>query len=230
MLNQDQAVATVVLEHSECAEVFQRHRIDFCCRGHESIAVAAQAKGVDVDALLSELSRAIATRNGASGPDPRELSTPRLIAHIVSTHHEYLRTALPFVRGLADKVGRVHGDHDPQLRELAVAVGELSNALLPHLDEEEELIFPALTAPSPDPDAVSALLATMMGDHHAVAALLERIHAASRAYSLPDWACNSYRTLFSELQRMEADIYTHVHLENHVLAPRFATVSPAKGG
>ena len=57
----------------------------------------------------------------------------------------------------------------------------------------------------------------------AVAQLLERIRAASDDFTLPDWACNSYRTLFSELEQLEGDVFTHVHLENHVLRPRFAT-------
>ena len=41
MVNPSEQVAKVVLEHSECAEVFQRHRIDFCCRGDMSIEQAA---------------------------------------------------------------------------------------------------------------------------------------------------------------------------------------------
>jgi regulator of cell morphogenesis and NO signaling len=55
-----------------------------------------------------------------------------------------------------------------------------------------------------------------------VAALLERVRSASDDFALPSWACNSYRTLFSELEQLERDLHTHVHLENHVLKPRFA--------
>jgi quercetin dioxygenase-like cupin family protein len=55
-----------------------------------------------------------------------------------------------------------------------------------------------------------------------VAALLERIRVASDDLTIPSWACGSYRMLFNELQAAERDTFTHVHLENHVLAPRFA--------
>ena len=57
MLEPQQSVADVVLDHSECAEVFQRHRIDFCCRGHLSLAAAASEKTVAVAALVAELER-----------------------------------------------------------------------------------------------------------------------------------------------------------------------------
>lgn len=222
MLDRQQSVANVVLEHSECAPVFQRHRIDFCCRGELSVESAAGAKGVDVDALMVELASAIAERRGERMGDPRALSTPRLTAHIVSRHHEYLRKALPFTKALAAKVGRVHGDHNPKLRALDAAVTELDAALIPHLDEEEEALFPLLTAASPDPAALHKHFAAMQEEHLAVARILEQIRAASDDFTLPSWACNSYRTLFAELRQLEGDIFTHVHLENHVLKPRFA--------
>lgn len=222
ILNRQQPVASVVLDHSECAQVFQRHRIDFCCQGEQSIEAAANARKVDVDALLAELSRAIADRRGDRQDDPRALSTPRLVAHIVSKHHEYLRKALPFIQTLATKVSRVHGDHNPKLRHLEAAVQEISAALLPHLDDEEQSLFPALTAKELDPAAIASQLASMQDEHLAVARLLERIRAASDEFTLPEWACNSYNTLFSELRQLESDVFTHVHLENHVLRPRFA--------
>ena len=221
-LNRQQPVASVVLDHSECAQVFQRHRIDFCCQGDQSIEAAATAKKVDVDALLAELSRAITERRGDRQDDPRELTTPRLVAYIVSKHHEYLRKALPFVQTLATKVSRVHGDHNPKLRHLEAAVQEISAALLPHLDDEEQSLFPALMSKEPDQTSIARQLASMQDEHLAVAKLLERIRAASDEFTLPEWACNSYNTLFSELQQLESDVFTHVHLENHVLKPRFA--------
>jgi len=221
MLDRHQTIANVVLDHSECAQVFQRHRIDFCCHGDVSLADAAEHRAVDLDALVAELSHAIATRS-ASQPDLRELKTPELLAHIVDTHHVYLRTSLPFVTTLAAKVSRVHGDHNPLLRDLHAAVEELGQALLPHLDHEENTLFPLLRAEQPDSLALTPLLDSMLEEHRAVAALLARIRAATEEFSLPEWACNSYRTLFSELEQLEGDTFTHVHLENHVLRPRFA--------
>ena len=222
MLDRNQSVADTVLDHSECAAIFQEHRIDFCCGGALSIEAAAKAKGVDVDTLVAKLSRAIDERRGERADDPRALTTPRLIEHIVAKHHGYLRKVLPFVQMLAEKVARVHGDHNPKLRELDAAVGELVDALLPHLDEEEQQLFPTLTAKEPDLQRASKQLATMHEDHLAVAKLLERIRAAADDFTLPPWACNSYRTLFSELRKVESDVFAHVHLENNVVRPRFA--------
>lgn len=222
MLDRQQTVADLVLDHSECAEVFKRNRIDFCCRGDMSIEAAALARGLDVDALVGELSRAIEERRGTHPDDARQLSTPDLIELIVSKHHGYLRKTLPFVRALATKVSRVHGDHNPKLRDLATSVDELAETLIPHLDEEERAMFPVLAGPEPPARAKAAeMLASMFDDHVAVAKQLERIRASSDDFTVPEWGCNSYRTLFSELRQLEGDVFVHVHLENHVLKPRF---------
>ena len=63
----------------------------------------------------------------------------------------------------------------------------------------------------------------MMEDHLTVAKILQSIRTASDDFTLPEWACNSYRALFSELKQMESDVFTHVHLENHILLPRFSS-------
>jgi regulator of cell morphogenesis and NO signaling len=227
MLSQTQSVASVVLDHSECAEVFARHRIDFCCHGGQSIEAAAQQRDVQLDTLLSELHQAIATRKGAAPGhpvvDPRTLSTPRLLAYIIGRHHEYLRTALPFVQKLATKVARVHGDHNPRLRELSRAVDTLTQTLLAHLDQEEETLFPLLMGKDRDDRAAERQLQDMQEEHLGVAKILDAIRTESQDFSLPEWACNSYRTLFLELGQVERDIFTHVHLENHVLVPRFSS-------
>ena len=223
MLDSQQIIADVVLDHSECAAVFQRHHIDFCCRGDLSIEAACERAGIETAALLDELSNAIAERARSKG-DPRALSTAALIHHIVAKHHGYLRATLPFVHALATKVSRVHGGHNPRLQELEALVHELSDVLRTHLDEEEDVLFPAMLAEPPASGApIARGLDAMQDEHLAVGSLLRRIRKATEEFALPDWACNSYRTLFSELEQLESDVFKHVHLENHVLMPRFVS-------
>lgn len=222
MIDPRHSVASIVLEHSACAPVFQRLRIDFCCKGELSLEAACAERGHDTKAVVGDLERAISARSGEASADRRALPTPQLIAHITSTHHAYLREALPFVRTLAAKVGRVHGEHNPRLVDLDAAVGELYEELIPHLDAEERVLFPALSESAPDRASVARELSGMREEHLAVGKLLERIRDATENFALPDWACNSYRALFAELEHLEGDVLAHVHLENHVLAPRFA--------
>jgi regulator of cell morphogenesis and NO signaling len=223
MLDPNLTVTRTVLDHSECAPVFQRHRIDYCCKGDRSISAACQERGLDLQGVLSELETAISSRVDGGGTEPATMSTPSLVAHIVSKHHDYLRKTLPFVRGLAEKVARVHGDHNPRLRDLDALVTSLADTLEPHLDHEEQVLFPTLVARGGASPAVAIELATMHADHLLVGETLARMREAAEDYQLPEWACTSYRTLFAELARIEDDTFRHVHLENNVLMPRFVS-------
>jgi len=68
-------------------------------------------------------------------------------------------------------------------------------------------------------------LGQMLEEHLAVGDLLAELRGLTDGFTTPEWGCNTYRVLMSELDALEADILRHVHLENHVLAPRFGVVA-----
>jgi regulator of cell morphogenesis and NO signaling len=222
MLSYDRTatVAQIVTAHAVAARVFQQHGIDYCCHGNVTVPSACAERQLDPEALFAELDALEPSGADATDADPRTLSTAALIARI-DRHHQYLRQALPYVAPIAAKVAKVHGGHDPRLVEVHAAFTALAENLGPHLDEEEAVLFPALMAREPDAAVVQREVERMMVDHLAVGDLLARIRTLSDDFTTPEWGCNTYRVLMAELNALEADILRHVHLENHVLAPRF---------
>lgn len=220
MLDLQLPVATLVLDHSECAAVFARHHIDYCCKGQRPLAQVCAEQGLSTKAIAEELELAIARRNGRESLDPRALSTRDVIGRLIAPHHLYLHRTMPFIQNLANKVARVHGDRNPALVEAARLVETLFATLATHLAEEENELFPALIAGRID-DA-RPMLRAMRSEHDAVGELLSDLRVAAADYVPPAWACTSYRTLMTELAYLEADTLAHVHLENHVLLPRFS--------
>jgi len=221
-------VAQIVTGHPAAARVFQSHGIDYCCHGDVSLSQSCREEGLDLEAVLSELSSELARGDRGPEEDPRSLSTAALVARIVDRHHGYLRRALPQIAPIMAKVAGVHGRRNPDLLRIAEAVRALTASLLPHLEEEEEVLFPLLTARVPGRDELTRELVRMRADHLEVGKLLAEIRALTSGFSTPEWGCNTYRVLMAELDELEADILRHVHLENHVLAPRFeARAAPA---
>jgi len=218
MLDLQTPVATLVLDHSECAPVFARHRIDYCCKGQMPLVEACTKLGLNPQQIASELETAIARRI-ATAPDPRTLSTRDVIIKLIAPHHQYQHRTMPFLSALAAKVARVHGDREPSLLEVAAQAEHLFQTLRTHLAEEEHELFPALLAERID-DA-KPMLRAMRAEHEQVGTMLEDLRAACASYTPPAWGCTSYRTLMSELENLEADTLTHVHIENHVLLPRY---------
>ena len=226
-LDRSATVARIVTEHTVTARVFQRYGIDYCCHGNVTVPQACTDGRLDPNVLFGQLEAAIAASEDRPDDDPRALSTAALIARIVDRHHGYLRRALPTIEPIMDKVAKVHGPRDARLHQLRDTVRELAGSLGPHLDEEEEILFPALMARTPDAPVVKKELDQMHEEHLAVGDLLARIRTLTSGFQTPEWGCNTYRVLMSELDALEADILRHVHLENHVLAPRFAAPASA---
>ncbi len=126
-------------------KVFQRFGIDFCCGGRKSLAEACAAKGIDPANVLKEISR----EEDACAVDDRggwaSRSTEELLSLLVRHYHPRLRDDLVRLQGLAVKVLRVHGSKDPErLHALATAIVDLQEELEPHLDKEEQVLFPMI--------------------------------------------------------------------------------------
>lgn len=221
MLSRTATLANIVLDHAECARVFQRHRLDYGCDGGMSLEVAVRQRGLDVERVLEELQGEVANRDADDAqPDLRALSMQELVARAVSLHHVPLRRSTPLVCALAVKAKEVHGPREPSLVALAERVEALAAALLPHLEDESQVMFPALLA-STERTHISQLIALAERDHRAITALLFEVRERANDYELPEWASSSYRTLLSELRWLENDVLALVHLETHVLQPRF---------
>jgi regulator of cell morphogenesis and NO signaling len=224
-LDHNATVARIVTEHPVAARIFQKHGIDYCCHGNVTVPEACLDGRLDPEPLFAELQAALAANDARPEENPRALTTAALIARIIDRHHGYLRQALPHIAPIMAKVAKVHGPRDANLQHLHDAFSELASSLGPHLDEEEEVLFPALMARQPDARLVQREVARMHEDHLAVGDLLARIRTLTGGFTTPEWGCNTYRVLMAELDALEADILRHVHLENHVLAPRFGALA-----
>lgn len=196
--------------------IFERARIDYCCGGGRTLAEACAKAGVDVTALVAELSAAppdTANRDWARAP------IPALVAHIVDTHHAFTRSEIDRAQRLATKVARVHGDRFPRLRDLAAAVDEMALELSSHLAKEERILFPRILGGAGG-CGVDAPIGVMMGEHDEHGVRLANLRTLTDDYTPPAEACGSWRALYDSLASLEADLHQHIHLENNVLFPR----------
>src|SRR5262249_24416385 len=106
-------VGDIVAGDFRAAAVCERFGIDFCCGGQRSIADAGGTAWVspsEVEAVLASLPPVA----GASD-DVTAWPLDRLADHIVTTHHDYVRTALPVIRAYLTKLVDVHGRRHPEL-------------------------------------------------------------------------------------------------------------------
>lgn len=154
--------------------------------------------------------------------DWQQAELGELIDHIVSTHHAWLRRELPTLTETTETVLRVHGDAHSELAEVEATLKQIRTAVLPHLDEEEQHLFPALRelADGNAPTDLGEQLATMRADHDSLGEALHRLRELTDGFTVPADACAKYREMLTGLTALEHDMHQHVHLENNVLLPK----------
>ena len=105
-LNADQQIGQIAVQLPGATAVFRRLKLDFCCGGQVPLAQAAADKGLDVDAVLRELSAL-----QRSDTVPAAASASALIDHILVRYHDVHREQLPELIRMARRVEAVHRDN-----------------------------------------------------------------------------------------------------------------------
>jgi regulator of cell morphogenesis and NO signaling len=224
-------VGQIVAERPSAARVLERAGIDYCCGGATSLGDAVRARGgaVDLTALLQDLAAVRAAPVPATEKVFTGVPLAELTRHVEATHHAFLRSELPRLAGLVEKVRGVHGATHPELEEVATLFAALEHELPPHLELEERRLFPAVVAleagRATSPADVLEALALMEAQHDGAGATLHRLRERTNGFAVPSDACASYAQMLSGLAALEADLHAHVHLENNVLAPRVRSLA-----
>jgi len=220
-------VGELVLSLPQALRYLEGQGVDYCCGGHRSLQEACEAAGRDPHTVLDELSRLDAA--SADAPPLQawvDGSLTALMAHIEATHHAYLRTELPRLEALLEKVLGAHGENHPELDEVFDLFQSLSADLVPHLMKEEQILFPFIRQMEAGQPAaacfptVQSPIRVMEAEHVAVGGMLERLRACTGGYTTPADGCATFRALYLGLAELEADTHLHIYLENQILHPR----------
>ena len=227
---EDMTVREIVANDFRTAEVFQRHGIDFCCKGNRSIEDACTSRGVGVDQVLREIAQATATAV-TGGPRFNAWDLTTLVSYIRANHHEFVRRAIPTLLTHTRKVANVHGESHPELRHVAELFEGIADEMTSHMAKEEHILFPYIvaleeaagaggSAPANPFGTVKNPIRMMEHEHESAGDAMARIRVLTSGYAVPPGACTTYRVCMQELEAFERDLHEHVHLENNILFPR----------
>jgi regulator of cell morphogenesis and NO signaling len=237
MTNLTQTVREIALEQPHSIRVFERFGIDYCCGGRKPLAEACSERQISVDEVVVALESAA----GSAAPLPVDWSQATLgalIEHIEATHHVYVKTELPRLAVLAQKVVNRHGDTQAHLPALQILLAQLDEELIHHLGKEENVLFPyiaklegALISGGAHPEAcfgtIESPIAMMTSEHDAAGALIAELRRLSDNYTTPVEACPTYHAYYDGLKEFEQDLHQHIHLENNILFPRAIAMEAA---
>jgi regulator of cell morphogenesis and NO signaling len=226
-LDLDTKVGDLVLAWPQAMRYLEGQGVDYCCGGHRSLREACEVAGRSPGEILAALISLEAPQAGAPSPQSwMNASLTELLAHIESTHHAFLRTELPRLETLLEKVLGAHGENHPELEEVFDLYQTLISDLMPHMMKEEQILFPFIRQMDAGRPAeacfasVQSPIRVMEAEHEAVGALLVSLKACTDGYTAPADGCATFRALYDGLKTLEADLHLHIYLENQILHPR----------
>src|ERR1039458_7106783 len=213
------------------AQVFEQFGIDYCFGGGQGFEQGCLARGLDPAAVLGEIERQAHPAPGAAPqPDWPSASLNLFIDHIVSTHHVYMKTQLPRLDAMLEKILAKHSArHGAVLLPLAETFRAMREELEGHLMKEETILFPLIRSLEEGtvPEArefhcgsVRNPIRVMLAEHDSAGQALGGMRQLTAGYTPPEDACNTFRAFYFGLERMERDLHQHIHLENNILFPR----------
>jgi len=231
-INEQSITTDLVKAHFRTASVFKKYGIEYCCGLPHSLKDVCMTKGLDCNLVLREVREAATIITLPASLRFEEWKTDFLVDYLINIHHHYLRESLPYLKEHVNSFVAGHKKKYPQLEDLQRELNLLDRLIIPHLDQEEEIIFPyirqiAHAYESKEPYA-RLLVRTlrkpveemMQHEDHILDRCLNRIRSLTNNYTAPDAACMGHRLTFSLLRELDNDLVQHIYLENSVLFPR----------
>jgi regulator of cell morphogenesis and NO signaling len=231
-IDKNSFVADIVRQDYRTAEVFRKYDIDFCCGGKWALGMVCEMQGLDFDSVKKDLEDSVRNIQLSNSIRYTEWSIDFLTEYIVNVHHQYLKNALPKIKEHLHHFIADHGENYPLLKEVLKQFNYLNKDILPHLQQEEQILFPYIRQIAHAYDSketyASLLVRTlrkpveevMQHEHDTVSKTLHRLRELTDDYSPPTDACNSHRVAFSLLKELDNDLVQHIYLENEILFPK----------
>lgn len=230
-LSPNMTVREVAIAMPQSMRIFEKLKIDYCCGGNQPLQEACAQRGLTIEEVFGLVNQAGVAANESQSFDSQSQPLAKLANYIVEKHHVFTRSEVERLTALLVKVCSVHGANHPELLQIQAQFQTLRAELEPHMLKEEHILFPyiarleaAVVENRPAPFApfgtVGNPITAMMREHDAAGDILKFIRKLSGDFVPPEDGCFSYRTLYSALSELEADLHQHIHLENNILFPQ----------
>ena len=223
----EKSLAEIVTLHHQTATVFEKHNLDFCCKGRRTLQEACGEKGLSLTSILEEINNISTAKKEIRIND---MDAEQLVNYIIFYHHDYIRQSIPVILNHANKVAQSHGDRYPYMTKVCTLFNILAEEMTSHIKKEEAILFPRIKEiydlhkqkSNSDNYAVSylqMLIDAMEHEHETAGELLAEIRQLTNDYTIPENACTTFKVCLAELKEFEEDLHKHVHLENYTLFP-----------
>ena len=229
-IKDDSFVADLVIQDYRTSSIFRKYEINYCCEGKLTLQLVCERRSLDTEKVKKELVDAVRDIEVSNSTNFNQWSDHFLVDYIINVHHAYLLTNLP---DILDTLARpaVGFNHEHTMPDnLLEAVYELRDHLLPHLEEEEKIIFPYIKQIAhayENHEPYAALLVRTLRkpvenvtNQEYISKSLRRLREMTNNYTPVSNANLLHKVIFFKLKEMDNDLVQHIHLESNILFPK----------
>jgi regulator of cell morphogenesis and NO signaling len=232
VINENACAADIVKEHYRTATVFRKYDIEYCCGARWPLKMVLESHKLDATQVIRELEAACHQVSIPASLPYDTWSMDFLTQYIINIHHAYLRKSLPAIKDQVTCFVDEHRKKYPFLTEVERKVSYLDKTMVPHLLQEEEVIFPYIRQIShayESKESYATLLVRtlrkpveelMHDEHDTMEKTLSQLRELTNHYTPPENACTSHRLAYSLLKELDDDLVQHMYLENEILFPK----------
>ena len=227
-----ETISEIVRNDYRTAEVFKKWGINFCCGGNLSLAETCSVKGLNQNAIESDLHKVTRNISIPNAINYDHWPIEFLIDYILNVHHAYLNTTIPQLQSSLQSFVPGHKKKYPYMVKVLEAFEDLATELKEHMQKEEEIVFPYIKQVNSTlknkevygPLFVRLLKKSMneitVHDHNRIEALVQQLRTETQYYSFADDACTRHQVIYQRLKELDDDLVQHKHLENNILFPK----------
>ncbi|MBL4890129.1 MAG: iron-sulfur cluster repair di-iron protein [Candidatus Lindowbacteria bacterium] len=234
-ITEESTVGGIVAQMPGLSRVFEARGFDYCCGGKKTLREACANKDVSTQDIIDQLMAAIEDNNNLQEDDVSELSLTELADHIVETHHNFLRTELPRLAAMTQRVATVHSSKDERLVKIDQHFRDLNAELTDHMMKEEKILFPIIRELDSDNGSTEFHCGSIVNpirmmemEHDSAGNAMEQMKVLSDCFAAPEDACGTYRAMLDGLSVLEKDLHRHIHKENNILFPKAIELEKTK--
>ncbi len=226
----ENTLANIVTLKPAAATIFEKHNLDYCCHGKQTLKQACNNDSLKLKVIEQELETIFFYESGSPQLNYSGMPLQELSEHIVQKHHRYVKDATPRILAHLQKVSSKHGDRHPELHEIYKLFAAVSDELGQHMYKEEHILFPRIKEMALADEGnsqfsehgtgyLSGPIHIMESEHETAGNMLQQIRDLTNNFSSPADACTTFKLAYTELNEYEHDLHRHVHLENNILFP-----------
>lgn len=210
----NKSLGSIAAEVPMSTAIFRKYNLDFCCGGKKSLKDACAEKGLPLETISEELKEI----SGNSSQLNFDIHARGITTYIEGRYHQDLRTRLPELIKLAEKVETAHEGSPDLPIALSKYLKEFTTEMFDHMKKEEEVLFPLINRG--ETKLIQIPISCMENEHAHHGESLKRFRMMTNDFKAPSQACPTWKALYRGLLELESEVMDHINLENNILFPR----------